>query len=402
MIQDSNMRPSTLIDYLLFPLLFSKHRVMSPNVQHEINEVINKFVDSIEWRLNKEGQKASSKSTVVDAEELFHRYALALVFTCFYKQTKVIDFYSEKDKWQSAMAITAKQLNTNVIRLTVLFPILNYLVKLLLKINHPLGEFPSKINGFIKQQTKLYMKAKVEYQKAVLRNKGEKLDEDNFRLKDGTEFRRNMIDSFIEKYADGTLTEREYIHNSFFIFNAANKTSGDALSRLIYLLASNQHIQEKLRHSILKEGAESTYLLWTINEAMRLFPPAPIGCSRLISKDVKFEFGVIPKGAFLYTSTWTIHRSTEYWGDDAEEFKPERWAQSENFHPMQFIPFGAGRRTCPGREFAIREMQMLLNVLLRRYKFDRTEKTTDSLEFQTPFFVFTLYEEPTWIKISRL
>lgn len=69
---------------------------------------------------------------------------------------------------------------------------------------------------------------------------------------------------------------------------------------------------------------------------------------------------------------------------------------------MQFLPFGAGRRSCPGKEFALREMRMVIVKLLHNFKFERSEKTKDTLDFQAPFNTLTVYDHPTWIKVSRL
>lgn len=80
----------------------------------------------------------------------------------------------------------------------------------------------------------------------------------------------------------------------------------------------------------------------------------------------------------------------------------ERFANMDKFHPLQYIPFGAGRRACPGKEFAMRSLRMLMVELLQRFKFERSDKTTDALEFQAPFHLTTMFDVPTWIKISRI
>lgn len=370
---------------------------MSANVQDEINSVIEKFIASIEWRLDRVEREKGVKFIVEDVEDYLHKYMLSLIFSCFYKKVDLIDFYAEKDCWHITVEQAFRFMINRLTLLPMVFPILNPIMKVILKIHHPLGELQTRLLSFIKEQAELYKRASLESKK-----NGSELDEAKFIMKDGTVFKGNMMDYFIGKYMDKSVTEREFHHSSFFLFLAADKTASDALSRLVYLLASNQDVQDKLRKSILIDGTESTYLLWVINESLRLFPPVHMGCSRNLSRPVETKFGSIPKDTFVQTPVWTIHRWPEYWGDDVEEFKPERWAKSDSFHPLQFIPFGAGRKGCPGKEFALREMRMLMVKLLQRYKFERSDKTVDNLEFQAPFHIVTVFDDPTWVKISRL
>lgn len=151
-------------------------------------------------------------------------------------------------------------------------------------------------------------------------------------MKDGTKFKGNIVDYFVGKYMDKTVFKVEFYHSSFFLFIAAFKTSSDGLSKLLYLLASHQDVQDKLRESILVDGIDSTYLIWVINEALRLIPPSHIGCTRALSRDSETKFGKVPKDTVLSAHAWTIHRWPDYWEQDANEFKPERWSKSGTFH----------------------------------------------------------------------
>lgn len=369
---------------------------MSQNVQDEINSVINKFVDSIEWRLEKAKREEGQDFIVEDADEYLQKYALALVFTCIYKKDNVIDFYAEKDYWQQTIDKGTKMCLSKMTLIPQVFPVLNPIMRLMVRLFHPLGKLIYTVLDFVREELELYKQASLE-----LKRKSN-LDEARFTLRDGTLFRGNMIDYFIGKFMAKSISTIEFFHSSLFLFMAANRTSSDALSRLIHLLACNQEVQDKLRDSVLKDGIESIYLTWVIKELLRLFPPVHAGCSRTIIHDMETKFGTVPKDTFIMSHIWTIHRWPEYWGDDANEFKPERWANSDTFHPMQYIPFGAGRKICPGKEFALREMRMLMVKLLPRYKFEKAETTTDSLGLSAPFHIITIFDDPTWIKISRL
>lgn len=90
--------------------------------------------------------------------------------------------------------------------------------------------------------------------------------------------------------------------------------------------------------------------------ALRLHPIVPIN-QRWASKDAVLPSGgkqekssvVIPQGSNVYISVYTMHRRKDIYGEDANEFRPERW--DEDLKPgWAFIPFGGGPRLCIGRK----------------------------------------------------
>lgn len=112
---------------------------------------------------------------------------------------------------------------------------------------------------------------------------------------------------------------------------------------------------------------------------------------------------VIPANTLVYAHPNVVHRLPEYWGPDADEFKPERWRNSASFHPVQFIAFGAGKRNCPGGQFVIIEGKKIINELLRRYRFKCAPGTNvqSVMEFDS-YGLITSSDFPTNIQISRL
>lgn len=371
----------------------------------EINEIIEKFVKSLNDKIDEAQKKAGENFINEDADDLFHRYALALVFKCFYKQGDLVDFYAQQDHWVSLIQAGLRRLISPLLVLCIIFPAIKPLGGWFIYHFTEQGLMRRELRSFIERQTRLNFRARNELNEAKkqadLENR--KFDVDNFTLKDGTKFSRNLIDYFIDQYHDGKLTETEYYHNAGFIFLAANKTSADALSLLIHHLAMNQDIQDKLRESIEKQGIESEYLLWCINESMRLYPPGPGGCSKKLNRDYVTKEGyLIPAKTMVYTQAYLIHREPEYWGPDADEYKPERWANLKDFHPVQFLAFGAGKRNCIGKYFAMQEMKMLMGMVMKQFKFERCHKTTDDNTFTAPLMTFTQFKRPHFIKISRL
>ena len=55
------------------------------------------------------------------------------------------------------------------------------------------------------------------------------------------------------------------------------------------------------------------------------------------------------EGCGLFISIWSIHRNPKYWGDDAEQFRPERFIDTPLKHPAAFMPFSHGPRSCLGK-----------------------------------------------------
>ena len=217
------------------------------------------------------------------------------------------------------------------------------------------------------------------------------------------------MDSIVEQLHLGKITKTEYMHSSLFLFTAAGKTAADVLSFAVLQLARNQEIQEKLRESIRKDGIESEYLSWVLNEALRLHPGVPGGPSRAVSQEFKLETGhVFPPGTTVLTPLYTIHRLREYWGEDANEFRPERFADADKFHPCQFMPFGAGLRTCLCKDFAMFEMRTALCAPMNRYRFGKPSEGgklngwSREVEFYSPYLIFFLHKAPMLVSISRL
>ncbi|GFS35237.1 cytochrome P450, family 81, subfamily D, polypeptide 5 [Actinidia rufa] len=103
-----------------------------------------------------------------------------------------------------------------------------------------------------------------------------------------------------------------------------------------------------------------TYLQNIINETLRLFPPVPLLVPHESSDDCTLCGFDIPRGTMLLVNLWTIHRDPELWVD-ATKFVPERFETGEG-EGYKLIPFGAGRRVCPGVNLGRRVMALALEL----------------------------------------
>ncbi|KAH0455054.1 hypothetical protein IEQ34_016978 [Dendrobium chrysotoxum] len=112
------------------------------------------------------------------------------------------------------------------------------------------------------------------------------------------------------------------------------------------------------------------YLTMVIKETLRIRPPAPILVPRYCSETVELGGYTIPAGSRLLINAWAIMRDPKYW-KDADTFKPERVEADEqdfNVSRFQYMPFGGGRRICPGVNFGVASIEIVLAKLL--YHFD--------------------------------
>lgn len=124
---------------------------------------------------------------------------------------------------------------------------------------------------------------------------------------------------------------------------------------------------------IMEEELEkSQYLKAVIKESLRLHPPAPLLLPRKSTQDVKLNGYDIPTGTQVIINAWAIGRDPVTW-DDPEEFMPERFLNNSieyNGLNFEWLPFGAGRRGCPGIQFTMVLVELALANLV--YKFDFT------------------------------
>jgi cytochrome P450 len=82
---------------------------------------------------------------------------------------------------------------------------------------------------------------------------------------------------------------------------------------------------------------------------------------------------------------YRLHHSSKYWGDDVEEYIPERWLNPERIPKDCFLPFSAGTRNCIGQNFAMMVIRIIVVTLIRRYKFeDIPNQDMDIVHFLTP------------------
>ncbi|KAF5002939.1 hypothetical protein FDECE_10494 [Fusarium decemcellulare] len=175
----------------------------------------------------------------------------------------------------------------------------------------------------------------------------------------------------------------EITSESLTLFMAAIETVSNTLSAMMYYLANSSSSREKLQTELDAVAAPDAvisfeavrslpYLDAVIKETMRLHSVLGIGLPREVPPDsqgLHFNGYFFPPGTVLSVPIYTIHRSRDIWGPDANEFRPERWESLSSRQRIAFIPFGHGPAGCVGRNLAEVEMKIIAATLIRRYAF---------------------------------
>lgn len=146
-------------------------------------------------------------------------------------------------------------------------------------------------------------------------------------------------------------------------------------------LIKNPRVQEKVQEELDRViGFERVmtepdfpnlpYLQCVAKEALRLHPPTPLMLPHKATSNVKVGGYDIPKGSNVHVNVWAIARDPAVWKDPLE-FRPERFMEEDvdiKGHDFRLLPFGAGRRVCPGAQLGINLAQSMLGHLLHHFR----------------------------------
>lgn len=179
------------------------------------------------------------------------------------------------------------------------------------------------------------------------------------------------------------MSDRQLRDECMTIFLAGHETTALALTWLWYTLDQNPAEIDKLRaeaEAVLQgnnpqvdDVMKLEYTRMAIDEGMRLYPPAWAIGRRAVEDDEMGGYR-IPKGYNLIIPVYHIHHNPEIW-DNAERFIPERFRKGnlKEKHRFAYFPFGGGPRLCIGNNFALMEMQIVVAMMITRFRFKHVE-----------------------------
>ncbi|KAI0367643.1 cytochrome P450 [Pilatotrama ljubarskyi] len=202
------------------------------------------------------------------------------------------------------------------------------------------------------------------------------------------------------------LSDEEIVGQINTLLFAATDTTSHVMAQVLQSLAENPDVQAKVRDEILEAGNGHClpydklhalpYLDAICRETLRLYPPTPLSLREAfrdttlpLSKPMRGSDGSmidrvpIPKGTNVLVGVRACNRNKAIWGDDADEWKPERWLKplpktlEDASIPgvySHLLTFAGGGRSCVGFTFSQLEMKVVLSNLLANFTFELSEK----------------------------
>ncbi|KAL1331353.1 hypothetical protein AAHE18_12G178600 [Arachis hypogaea] len=197
---------------------------------------------------------------------------------------------------------------------------------------------------------------------------------------------KDVLDSVLEVMLEDNsqVTRLHVVHLFLILFVAGVDSTSITIEWAMAELLRNPEKLEKLRkelHCVLGKGEQNLeqieeshisklpFLRAVVKETWRLHPPAPLLAPHKALEDVEITGFMIPKNAQILVNVWAMGKDSSIW-EHPNEFMPERFLDSKidiHGHDFELIPFGAGRRICPGLPLGYRSVHIALATLLNGY-----------------------------------
>ncbi|XP_071950504.1 cytochrome P450 2U1-like [Antedon mediterranea] len=169
-------------------------------------------------------------------------------------------------------------------------------------------------------------------------------------------------------------------------FIGASLSLKTAIQWLLLLITKHKDVQTKIQNEVTSvfgdevptmEGIDKVpYTSATIRETLRIACPAAQVVPHMTRADVKFEGYDIKNGTVVFGNIWGLHHDTKYW-EEPETFNPDRFLNSkgklDNIDEESYVPFGRGKRRCPGEDFSKRVMFLYITSIYQKFGFEEVE-----------------------------
>ncbi|KAL0483689.1 cholesterol 24-hydroxylase [Acrasis kona] len=193
-----------------------------------------------------------------------------------------------------------------------------------------------------------------------------------------------LVSSNAEQIKETSLSDQELVSDIFIFLVAGHETSATSLNWLLYELALNPQIQQKMYDEVkqvlgdlsIQDMSVETYdklqyVKHAVNETLRKHPPVSL-VPKKARTDTKVGNFHVPKDTEIYFDVSHLHMMEKYW-PDAKTFKPERFdPNSSEYHKVKacsFIPFSIGHRKCIGSKFSEIETAIIIAQFVLNYEF---------------------------------
>lgn len=162
-----------------------------------------------------------------------------------------------------------------------------------------------------------------------------------------------------------------------------------AKHELSSVIGQNKQVEES-------DMSRLPYLQAVVKEVFRCHPAAPLLVPRKSDYDVEVEGYVIPKDAQILVNVWAFSKDANLWSNPGV-FEPERFLDRKMDYrgqDFELIPFGSGRRICPGLPLADRMLPMLVATLLHNFDWELESGVAKPLDMTTKFGIVLRKEVP--------
>lgn len=214
-----------------------------------------------------------------------------------------------------------------------------------------------------------------------------------------------------ETYTDETIRNLLLV-----LLQGGSDTTAVTLEWAFSYLLDNPQVLSKARsdmdkhvgnHRIVDESdlPNVPYIRCIVNETLRMHPAAPLLLPHFASEDSTVSGFHIPRETILVVNAWGIHRDPRVWVEP-EVFSPDRWfleggGGGGRNNGCGFIPFGSGRRRCPGENLALRVLELTLASLLQCFEWDKVDDNMGTKESHgTGGFTVSAMTHPLLVKCS--
>lgn len=196
------------------------------------------------------------------------------------------------------------------------------------------------------------------------------------------------------------MTDKQVLSSCTSMIFAGSETTAISLSSIFYFLIKNPRVYSKLMVELdeaardgsiaerdhnrvsWSESLKLPYLDAVVQEAMRLHPAPGLILERVVPPQGMDILGhQIPGGTIVGCNPWVVHRHPEVFGADPDTFRPERWIQAkpDQLREMKasMLQFGAGARTCIGKNISLLEIYKLVPTFLRNFEVDMADPVSE-------------------------
>ena len=189
----------------------------------------------------------------------------------------------------------------------------------------------------------------------------------------------NLLLTARDNETERSMSDDEIVANLLTFITAGHETTAVALTWTVWLLAKDQATQQRVFEEVRAVAGNQmidatcveglSFCRQVIQEAMRLFPPAP-GIGRIAKKAMEIGGMQIPARTRIHIPVFALHRNVGLW-DNPNAFDPDRFAADriKTRSRYVFLPFGGGPRVCIGAGFAMIEAAIILATLVRAFHF---------------------------------